>query len=60
MPCAGIPSIRSDLPTPTVRPGECRAYLENLGDETSTKALLNPSIYTNYGLSHRDFYKVYK
>lgn len=58
MPPAGIPSVRTDLPRPIVPPNGCRAYLENLGNETSSKALLNPSIFTTYGLSHRDFFKV--
>ncbi|XP_050524277.1 uncharacterized protein LOC126895960 [Daktulosphaira vitifoliae] len=32
------------------------AYKDCFGDETDVKALLNPSIFTNYGLTHRDFY----
>lgn len=57
LPSAGIPSVRYDLPTPSKRPGECRADLESLGDETTAEAAVNPSIYTNYGLNHRDFFQ---
>lgn len=38
--------------------GQCAADRDHLGDETSAGLLLNPSIYTNYGLSHRDFFAV--
>lgn len=58
MPKAGLPSIRHDLPRPEVPQGECRASIDNLGADTSVKALLNPNIYTNYGLSYRDFFLV--
>nr|CAI5834934.1 unnamed protein product [Callosobruchus analis] len=53
---AGIPSVRSDLDRPIVPPGGCRADLDNLGEDTTARALLNPSIYTRYGLNFRDFY----
>ncbi|XP_030747876.1 EF-hand domain-containing family member B-like [Sitophilus oryzae] len=56
LPPAGIPSIRNDLPRPIVPEGGCRADLDNLGEETSAKAVVNPSIYTNYGLNYRDFF----
>ncbi|KAG5893704.1 hypothetical protein JTB14_017811 [Gonioctena quinquepunctata] len=56
MPVAGIPSIRSDMVRPIVPPTGCRADLDNLGEDTSVNALINPSIYTNYGLTYRDFF----
>ncbi|XP_060852337.1 uncharacterized protein LOC132930466 [Rhopalosiphum padi] len=31
-------------------------YLDCFGSETNVKALLNPTIFTNYGLTYRDFY----
>lgn len=40
--------------------GQCAADKDHLGDETSAAILVNPSIYTNYGLSHRDFFVVRK
>jgi len=33
-------------------------YLDCFGSETNVKALLNPTIFTNYGLTYRDFYIV--
>lgn len=55
---AGLPSIRHDLPRPEIPQGECRAAIDNLGADTSAKAICNPNIYTNYGLSYRDFFLV--
>lgn len=34
------------------------AYQECCGSETDVKTLLNPTIFTNYGLTYRDFYEV--
>ncbi|CAG9833594.1 unnamed protein product [Diabrotica balteata] len=56
MPTAGIPTHRTDLPAPYQPAGSCLADLESLGDSTNIKTLLNPSIYTNYGLNFRDFF----
>ncbi|XP_048521250.1 EF-hand domain-containing family member B isoform X2 [Dendroctonus ponderosae] len=56
MPTAGIPSIRHDLPRPVAPSGGIRAAIENFGDETSAKSVVNPSIYTNFGLTYRDFF----
>lgn len=56
MPTAGMPTIRTDTGRPGVPPGRCKADIESLGDETSAKAIINPSIFTNYGLNHRDFF----
>lgn len=53
---AGVPSIRHDLARPIVPQGCSRADLENLGEETSSAILINPSIYMNYGVSFRDFF----
>lgn len=58
MPAAGIPSVRTDLPRPIVPLEGCRADLDHLGDDTSVKALLNPNIFTIYGLNYRDFFMV--
>lgn len=58
MPAAGIPSVRTDLPRPSVPPGGCRAYLDHLGDDSSVKSLINRSIFTSYGLNYRDFFMV--
>lgn len=55
---AGKPSIRYDLQRPVAPFGGCRAHIEHLGDYTSVNALINPSIYTNYGLTYRDFFVV--
>lgn len=41
-----------------IRYGQCAADKDHLGDETTAGCLVNPSIYTNYGLSHRDFFTV--
>ncbi|CAH1117708.1 unnamed protein product [Phaedon cochleariae] len=54
---AGIPSIRNDLSHPIVPPSGCKADLENLGDNTSVKTLISPSIYNTYGLTFSDFYE---
>ncbi|XP_050307404.1 EF-hand domain-containing family member B-like [Anthonomus grandis grandis] len=56
LPPAGVPSVRQDLPRPVAPPGGCRADIENLGNESSAKSALNPSIYINYGLNYRDFF----
>lgn len=58
MPVAGVPSVRHDLPRPIAPSGRSRADIENLGDETSVKALVNPSVYTSFGLTYRDFFMV--
>lgn len=58
MRTAGKPSIRYDLQRPITPFGGCRADIEHLGDYTSVNALVNPSIYTNYGLTYRDFFVV--
>ncbi|XP_022904917.2 EF-hand domain-containing family member B [Onthophagus taurus] len=55
-PPAGVATIRMDLDHPTVPPGQSKADLDNLGDETIAETVINPNIYTNYGLNHRDFF----
>ncbi|KAH1013812.1 hypothetical protein HUJ04_002751 [Dendroctonus ponderosae] len=40
----------------TAPSGGIRAAIENFGDETSAKSVVNPSIYTNFGLTYRDFF----
>ncbi|KAF5276955.1 hypothetical protein FQR65_LT16119 [Abscondita terminalis] len=56
MPPAGVPSTRYDLLYPAVPAGGCRADLESLGNETTVEGVVNPNIYTNYGLTYRDFF----
>ncbi|XP_023310327.1 uncharacterized protein LOC111691539, partial [Anoplophora glabripennis] len=56
MRAAGVPSIRYDIQHPVTPFGGCRADIGHLGDYTSANALINPSIYTNYGLTYRDFF----
>ncbi|KAF2903686.1 hypothetical protein ILUMI_02481 [Ignelater luminosus] len=53
---AGTPCVRVDLLRPIVPSGGCKADLESLGDETTAAAVVNPSIYTAYGLTYRDFF----
>ncbi|GJQ86612.1 hypothetical protein Trydic_g7844 [Trypoxylus dichotomus] len=55
MQAAGIPTFARDSGRPQLREG-CKFDLDSLGQETSAKAVINPSIFTNYGLSHRDFF----
>lgn len=44
---AGLPSIPTG-----------RMHRDNLTDDSTVKALINPNIFTRYGLSHRDFFLV--
>ncbi|CAL1684966.1 unnamed protein product [Lasius platythorax] len=54
---AGIPSERSDFAmTMLPRAGICPDR-ENLGDQTSVRCLISPSIFTRYGLTHIDLFK---
>ncbi|KAK5646766.1 hypothetical protein RI129_005230 [Pyrocoelia pectoralis] len=53
---AGVPSVRYDRLYPVVPVGGCRADLDSLGDETTAEAIVNPNIYSNYGLTYRDFF----
>ena len=51
----GVPTIRSDLPAPRIkRVGDNTNY----GEQSDVYGLLNPSIYTSYGLMERDFFQV--
>ncbi|XP_011255746.1 EF-hand domain-containing family member B [Camponotus floridanus] len=55
---AGLPSTRSDfsmtmLPRAGIYPDK-----ENLGDQTSVHCLISPSIFTRYGLTHIDLFKI--
>lgn len=56
MPAAG--SFGKDMHLPKAPPFGCKADINSLGNETTTGQIIYPSIYTNYGLSHRDFFKV--
>lgn len=54
---AGLPSGRYfDLDQPVTPAGCCRADLFYLPDESDAKSCLNPSMFTNLGVSHRDMY----
>ncbi|XP_072743898.1 EF-hand domain-containing family member B [Anoplolepis gracilipes] len=54
---AGLPSERWDFSMTTLpRPGICPDK-ENLGDQTSVRCLISPSIFTRYGLTHIDLFK---
>lgn len=55
---AGLPTVRSDIGRPIILSGQCKADMESLGQETNVNAVINPSIFTNYGLTHRDFFLV--
>ncbi|KAJ8958834.1 hypothetical protein NQ318_019596 [Aromia moschata] len=57
MPTAGLPSRRCDLAKPIKPLDGCRADIDELGDVTTATTVLCPSIYTNYGLTHRDFFE---
>lgn len=50
----GIPTIRSDLPAPRIRR---IGNNTNYGDESDSYGLINPSIYSNYGVYEEDFFK---
>ncbi|XP_070155714.1 EF-hand domain-containing family member B [Polyergus mexicanus] len=55
---AGVPSEKSDFSmTMLPRAGICPDK-ENLGDQTSVQCLISPSIFTRYGLTHIDLFKV--
>jgi len=50
----GTPTIRSDLPAPRIRRiGDNTNY----GDESDSYGLINPSIYSNFGVYEEDFFK---
>jgi len=50
----GVPTIRSDRPAPRIRRiGDNTNY----GDESDAYGLINPSIYSNYGVFEEDFFK---
>ncbi|XP_055918047.1 EF-hand domain-containing family member B-like [Eupeodes corollae] len=44
------------IESPYPRKGDCRFFAENLGEETTVKQLISPTIPTHFGLSHRDFF----
>ena len=48
----GTPTIRSDLPAPTIkRVSDTTSY----GDESDAHGLMNPSIFNQHGVNERDF-----
>ncbi|KAK6632255.1 hypothetical protein RUM44_007296 [Polyplax serrata] len=55
MPRAGESTFRLDAPRPFYK--DSLVNMDHLGQETTARALISPSIYTQYGLSHRDFLK---
>ena len=50
----GVPTIRTDLPAPRIRRVD---DTKNYGDESDAYGLVNPSIYSTYGVSEKDFLK---
>lgn len=55
---AGVASIRYDLPE-FIPPEMCMASdLSSYGGETLAGTIMYPSVYTSYGLSHRDLFQV--
>lgn len=55
---AGVPTMRNDVSVPTVPNFGCKADLDNLGMDTDAATIVNPSIYTSYGLTFFDFFQV--
>ncbi|XP_028050386.1 EF-hand domain-containing family member B isoform X2 [Monomorium pharaonis] len=55
---AGLPSERSDFLITTLPCAGLYPDKENLGDQTSVHYLISPSIFTRYGLTHTDFFKI--
>jgi hypothetical protein len=55
---AGLPSAKFDVQMTTLPRAGISPDTENLGDQTSVQALISPSIFTKYGLTHIDFFKV--
>ncbi|KOB73528.1 Uncharacterized protein OBRU01_10614 [Operophtera brumata] len=54
---AGLPSGRYfDMDYPVTPAGCCRADRSYLPEESDAKSCLLPSLFTNFGLSHRDMY----
>lgn len=56
---AGLPSERSDFLITTLPRASIYPQKENLSDQTSVHCLISPSIFTRYGLTHIDFFKVH-
>lgn len=56
---AGLPSERSDFLVTTLPRASIQPEKENLSDQTSAHCLISPSIFTRYGLTHIDFFKVH-
>jgi hypothetical protein len=50
----GVPTIRSDIPAPRLRRVSDRT---NYGDCGGGGALLNPSVYTNLGVTEQHFFE---
>eukprot|EP00118_Oscarella_pearsei_P004229 m.17710 g.17710 ORF g.17710 m.17710 type:complete len:550 (+) comp27541_c0_seq1:45-1694(+) len=50
----GVPTVRADLPAPRIRRLGDR---KNYGDESDAFGLVNPSVYSNYGVYERDFFE---
>ncbi|XP_011881408.1 PREDICTED: EF-hand domain-containing family member B-like [Vollenhovia emeryi] len=55
---AGLPSERSDFLITMLPRAGIHPDTENLGDQTSVHCLISPSIFTRYGLTHIDFFKI--
>ncbi|XP_017785362.1 PREDICTED: EF-hand domain-containing family member B-like [Nicrophorus vespilloides] len=53
---AGVPSRRLDMDVVALHPSQSRFEECNLSYESNAETLLNPSIFSNYQLTHRDFF----
>lgn len=53
-PSFGVPTVRSDIPAPSIRRVSDRT---NYGDELDAHGLLSPSIYTTKGVFEKDFFE---
>ncbi len=50
--CYGVPTMRTDLPAPRVKRVSDRT---NYGDESDAFGVINPSLYSSYGVYEKDF-----
>jgi len=53
-PSFGVPTVRSDIPAPSIRRVSDRT---NYGDELDAHGLLSPSIFTTRGVFEQDFFE---
>merc|ERR1712159_604145 len=53
-PTFGVPTVRSDIPAPSIRRVSDRT---NYGNELNSHGLLSPSIFTTHGVYENDFFE---